>query len=248
MITKKELENYAFLRGIKNMGFAEKDYFQNILLFIIYQKFGNGVVFKGGTALYKCFGLDRFSEDLDFSSEKEIEVEFIEEGLKRFKVEYEIKEEKSEKSKSIILRIKGPLFNGDRNSFCKLVLDFSFREEILEKPVVKTIGRFLEEIPSFDVSVMNEKEIFAEKVRAILTRNKARDVYDFWFLLKNAPKLDKDLINNKLKYYNKTFNLNGFLRAVKEKEPIWKSELSGLIYSVPDFKEVFKFVKSKIGG
>lgn len=48
------------------MGQAEKDYFQEIILFILYREFGRELVFKGGTALTKCYGFDRFSEDLDF--------------------------------------------------------------------------------------------------------------------------------------------------------------------------------------
>ena len=65
MISKEELKEYAKATGL-NLGQAEKDYFQNILLFIIYQAYSTGVIFKGGTALKKCFGLNRFSEDLDF--------------------------------------------------------------------------------------------------------------------------------------------------------------------------------------
>jgi predicted nucleotidyltransferase component of viral defense system len=246
MITRDELEEYSKMRGIKNIGHAEKDYFQNILLFIVYQKVGRDIIFKGGTALSKCYGMDRFSEDLDFSSENKRDISFIYESLNRFKAEYEKEEKNFERSKSVILRIKGPLYNGNKNSFCKLILDFSFREKNSEKPIIKTIGRFLEEIPQFDVYVMAEKEIFAEKARAIMTRNKARDVYDFWFLVKNNIEFDKDLADKKLKYYNKKFNLKSLLNSIKEKRLIWNSELSGLIQNIPDFKHVFKEIREYI--
>ena len=39
MIGKEELREYARLRGL-NLGQAEKDYFQNIILFILYQLYG----------------------------------------------------------------------------------------------------------------------------------------------------------------------------------------------------------------
>jgi uncharacterized protein len=243
MILKKELQEYSKLRNIKNLGHAEKDYFQNILLFLIYQKFGNEIIFKGGTALSKCYGMDRFSEDLDFACKKDFDFKFIEEGLKRFRIEFEVSVKKFERSRKHILRIKGPLFNGSRNSFCKLVLDFSFREEVFLKPAVKSIGRFLEEIPSFDVYVMDLEEIFAEKIRTIFARNKARDVYDFYFLINQRVKLNIELINKKLKYYNKKFSKKELFDSLKEKESIWNSELSGLVNNVPDFDLVMKEVR-----
>jgi predicted nucleotidyltransferase component of viral defense system len=39
MIDRKELEEYAKIRGL-NLGQAEKDYLQTIMLFILYQKYG----------------------------------------------------------------------------------------------------------------------------------------------------------------------------------------------------------------
>src|SRR3989344_1092690 len=246
MITKKELAEYAQLRGLKNLGHAEKDYLQNILLFIIYHRFGREIVFKGGTALYKCFGLNRFSEDLDFNAQQDVDSTFIGEGLKRFKIEYEKKESSFKRSKSIALRIKGPLYNGERNSFCKVVLEFSLREEAQETPIIKTIGRFMEEIPSFDVFVMAEKEILSEKVRAIMTRNKARDVYDLWFLLKQNVEFDEKMINQKMKYYKKEFDGAEFLGAIMEKESIWHSELSGFIQNIPEFKKVISEIKASL--
>jgi len=244
MISRNELEEYSKLRGIKNIGHAEKDYFQNILLFIIYQNFGNEIVFKGGTALSKCYGLNRFSEDLDFTCKNEFNFEAIERGLKRFKLDFEVKEEKFERSNSFIIKINGPLYNGNKNSKCKIILDCSLREEVSIKPLIKNIGRFLEEIPSFDVYVMSQEEILAEKIRAIITRNKARDLYDLYYLIQSNTKLNKELIEKKLEYYNTKFNKKAFINSVKNKKEIWLSELSALIDNVPNFNTVAKMVIS----
>lgn len=45
MITKSELKEYARLKHL-NLGQAEKEYFQDIVLFIIYERFGREIVFK----------------------------------------------------------------------------------------------------------------------------------------------------------------------------------------------------------
>ena len=242
MISRRELEEYAKTREIKNIGHAEKDYFQNIILFIIYQTSGNEIVFKGGTALSKCYGLNRFSEDLDFTCKNEFNFKNLSDGLKRFKLEFELEEENFEKSKSFSIKIKGPLYNGNKNSICKVILDCSFREEVICKPLIKNMGRFLEEIPSFDVYVMSQEEILAEKIRAILTRNKARDVYDAYFLINSGIKISKELVNQKLNYYQKKFNEKEFAHAVKSKKEIWTSELSSLIDNVPNFNVVLKTI------
>jgi predicted nucleotidyltransferase component of viral defense system len=67
MITKKELEEIARIKGL-TLGNAEKDYLIDIALLSISKNTKNELVFKGGTALKKCyFGDYRFSEDLDYT-------------------------------------------------------------------------------------------------------------------------------------------------------------------------------------
>lgn len=248
MITKKELEDYAKMRNIKNIGHAEKDYFQNIVLFIISQNYGKNMIFKGGTALSKCYGLDRFSEDLDFTCKEKIDINIIEEWLKRFKVEFETVKEEYPDSLKIIFRIKGPLYSGIKNSMCKLIIDTSLRENIVLAPELKTIGRFLEEIPSFDVLVMNENEILAEKIRTIMTRNKARDVYDLLFLVNNGLKFNKELTEEKLRFYNKKWSYGEFKKKISEKKEIWISELKHLVLNVPEFKKTKEEIIKKLFG
>ncbi|MBM3303587.1 MAG: nucleotidyl transferase AbiEii/AbiGii toxin family protein [Candidatus Aenigmarchaeota archaeon] len=66
MIPKEMLVEAAKRKGLKNREHIEKDYFQDLFLYHLCRK-TNALVFKGGTALYKIYSLQRFSEDLDFS-------------------------------------------------------------------------------------------------------------------------------------------------------------------------------------
>ena len=66
MISKDELKEYAKVKDF-NLGQAEKNYFQHLILFGLYKEFGKELVFKGGSALTLCYGYNRFSEDLDFT-------------------------------------------------------------------------------------------------------------------------------------------------------------------------------------
>ena len=124
---------------------------------------------------------------------------------------------------------------GRRQSLCKIELDLSFRENILLEPNIESIGRFMKEIPMFDVVVMQEEEILAEKVRAIIARTRARDVYDLAFLLDRNTEIDFKLIEEKLAYYNKKWDYTEFIENLNNSEYIWKTELEALVPKLLDF-------------
>lgn len=244
MITKEELKEYAKIKNL-NLGQAEKDYFQCLLLFVLFLNTGKSLVFKGGTALNKCFGLNRFSEDLDFTATEKIETDKLFYGLKRFRLNEEITQKEHKNNLKIVIRIQGPLYTKLRTSLCTISIDISLREKIILTPTIKTIGRLLEEIPMFDVVVMNEEEILAEKIRAIMTRSKARDLYDIWFLIHKGIKIDQNLVNEKLKVYNGKLDVKIFKKRIDEIERIWVTELNQLIEKVPHFNVVCKDILKK---
>jgi len=246
-----ELKEYSLKRGL-NLGQAEKDYYQNIILFSIYGKFARELVFKGGTAIAKCYGINRFSEDLDFTVTKKIDVinEIID-GLNNFGIKNHVKErEKTEKTEKYKIKIEGPLYKESEKTLCSVTLDLSLREMILLDPKIVTIGHHMDIIPTFDVYVMAEEEIFAEKIRAIMTRESARDLYDINFLIKKGINTDKKIINRKLELVNMKFEKNEFMKKCKQLKEIWNSELRSLIKNVPDFKTNLNEIKcwvEKIG-
>src|SRR3990167_524161 len=70
MISLQELAEIKEKRKT-NLYYEEKEYLQYIFLNAI-SKYSDSFVFKGGTCLRICFGLERASEDLDFSTNLEI--------------------------------------------------------------------------------------------------------------------------------------------------------------------------------
>jgi len=46
-----------------------------------------------------------------------------------------------------------------------------------------------------------KNELLAEKIRAFLTRNKGRDIYDIWYLLSQKGRIEDKLVSEKIKYY-----------------------------------------------
>ena len=76
MLDYKGLEYVSMLKRLSLMN-TEKDYLQDLMLFSIYSHIGRELIFKGGTCLYKIYKLGRFSEDLDFTLNKRIDIKEI---------------------------------------------------------------------------------------------------------------------------------------------------------------------------
>ena len=93
---------------------------------------------------------------------------------------------------------------------------------------------------------MQEQEVLSEKIRALMTRRKARDVYDVWFLLNKGVKFNVKIINEKLSYYNLKWDVKIFEKRILDNKKIWKTELKPLLNSVPDFESVKKEIMEKV--
>ncbi len=242
MIDINELKEYQKKLNL-NLGQTEKNYIHSAILFAISKLYPEKFIFKGGTCLMLCYSLDRFSEALDFTLlEPNLDIDVCLNQIKAFLQNYDFiidyKVEKKEKYEDIFVYFYGPLYKHTNNTRCKIVLDFSNRKDNLLPGIPRPVNHIYREFPLFYVNTLDINEIFAEKIRAIITRNKARDLFDLYFLLKKGAKADIELINKKLDVYGYKFNLNKLIEAINNKETIWKSELSQLIINVPDFKTV----------
>ena len=251
MLEKEELERIS---KIKNLGLrnTERDYLLEVLLYIISQNMGRKLVFEGGTALYKFYSLNRFSEDLDFTSVSKIDInklfEKIIQRLKAVGINGRIKElSKYQNQKNIRLGLRGPLFDGNLNNLSIISINISLKEKPIEQSEERTLFSQYVDIPSFSVFIMPLNEMFAEKIRAVMTRDKARDVYDIWFLLNKDAKFDIGFINRKLKLYRKKFKRNEFTEKIEEKRKSWEMDLKELILGgLPKFEIVKNEILKKL--
>ncbi len=251
MISIEEIKKIAKLKGINNLGNAEKDYLLDIVLLSVSRITKDELVFKGGTCLYKFYKLDRFSEDIDFTLKKEFDVDDlmrkIVADLELFGIEANIKDKKRVKNSLMItVRTKGPLYSGNPQSLSNIRIDINLKSEINREPVHIAYTSLYPDVPSFSLIVMHEDEILAEKVRAIMMRSKARDVYDLWFLIQKGVRFDESLIKEKMKYYNEKWALNDFEERLALKETIWKTEMESLVPVVPEFPEVKRAIMDDI--
>lgn len=249
MLSYEELEAIARLKklSLKN---AEKDYLQNLILLSIYSTVGKELVFKGGTALYKIYKLDRFSEDLDFTVNGKINIKKITikviSDLELFNIKGKIKDIKEFRNEiNVRFLFNGPLYKGNKETQCFIPLNISMREQILIEPRREKIISLYKEIPSFELFVMDEKEILAEKIRTILTRMKPRDIYDLHFLLKNTN-FELEIVNKKLALYHLKFDVKEFKEKIEKMEGLWEMDLRNLLAKEVDFAQTKKEIFEKI--
>ena len=182
----------------------EKDYLLKSFLFYHYKRFENAV-FKGGTSIRYLYGLNRFSEDLDFNllhSPKKFEKETKStlKELEHMGVKNKLrKSEHFENAFTCEVEFQGPLFTGERQSLNKFRIDAGRRTGTLLKPRWELISSEYADTPRyFLVKVLDEQELLAEKISALCNRRKGRDLYDAWFLIKMGTKANKKIIRKKL--------------------------------------------------
>ncbi len=250
MLSRKSLESMKSVLGY-NLGQIERDYLQHILLLFLSRYAGSWLVFKGGTALQKAYGLNRFSEDMDFTSEKETKLADIALRIRTdllnfgFENDVEIKRNVSE---IIVYRIKGPLYDGSPRSIVVLRLEVSQREEVILKEELREVVPVYTDLSPYLLTMMNLEEIFSEKIRAIMTRNKARDVFDAWFLIKKKVPVNMELVNKKLEYYDMHFDRDAFIASLMNIKGVWVKELKPLVSFVPDFGRTAREIIDAIPG
>lgn len=243
MLTREELIEISRATGLKPYQ-QEKHYVQTLALRFIYSEIATELVFKGGTALWFFHGLNRFSNDLDFTLVGEVDLDGLMERLRR---NFELlnfpltakKVKDDEISFSFRIGVEGPLFTREIER-CFVGFEISKRERVIESPQTIEVDPPYPDVLPFTVPVMGLEEICAEKVRAVLTRNYARDLYDLWFLLrKKRVRVRRDLVDEKLRYYGKKFTLEEFREKLEERRRYWESELRPLIFgTLPDFKTI----------
>ena len=183
--------------------------------------FFNKAAFYGGTALRIFYGLNRYSEDLDFTLKEKNDDFSLESYLKyvnEVALSYGLELEISTKVKTINTPIESAFAKlNTYQTFINLKLDNKMSRQLHKDESIKVkfevdcnpaLGFDVEsrwlDIPEFaTVSVLDEPSLFAGKIHAILCRSyknnvKGRDYYDFLFYISKKVKPNMTYLKNKL--------------------------------------------------
>ena len=244
-ILQKMLEKYEINNEQDEIN-AMKEIIQEIVLSGLSRgRFFDEAAFYDGTALRIFYGLDRFSEDLDFALIKpNINFDlskyftFIENEVKSYGLNLVVnKKEKGEYSNITSAFLKGDtmehvlLFFTDNNHQTnnKVLKDIKIKFEVdINPPAGANYELKYQLLPSpYQIRLYDLPSLFAGKIHAILCRKwnlrtKGRDLYDYVFFLSLNTKVNIDLVKNKLiesKYIKESdfFNIDILRELLKEK-------------------------------
>lgn len=217
-----------------NLPMLEKDYLLTKVLYEI--KDIEGIFFKGGTALNKIY-LDyaRLSEDLDFTVTRNInEVEKeIRNSLKETQFSKITEDKRVEGFLRLVIHYK--LFHEIGTIF----IDLNKRAKSILQPEKKNIPHFYKEyIPNFSILCLNQKEMIAEKVAAAIGRNKPRDHFDIYMILKKNYSIDKDIVTQKCHSSGEEYDIIKMFNNAKKLKNNWDQDMQHLERKGISFQEV----------
>jgi len=196
---------------------------QDILVIELYDKFPSTII-HGGTAIWRCYGSNRFSEDVDVY----FPLALKKENFKRFLDD---------------LKSKGFVVEKFRRTNNSIFAKFSYLNAIVSfEAIFKNIRNFLvrpfemSDGSSILVNTLTPEDIIKEKVSVYLERRRIRDLYDIFFLLKFVEK--RENVKEALAKL-----VNNFEKPLDEKE-LKVLIISGSVPSVENMlREVSKWVK-----
>ncbi|TRZ83498.1 hypothetical protein D4R86_00695 [bacterium] len=163
---------------------------QDILIDQVYRFFPKAIL-HGGTAIWRCFGSNRFSEDLDFYLS----------SFSKSKIDQFIKSlESLGFSKLKFKRTKNAIFS--KFEYGEVIIRF----EALIKEIKDYTTMSFEMIDGnfIIVNTLSTKTLLEEKINSYLSRKKIRDLYDIFFLLEFIEKNSqtRNTLNDFLKKYS----------------------------------------------
>lgn len=219
-VLKNMLDKYEIKNSIDETN-AIKEIIQEIVICGLSRGgFFNEAAFYGGTALRIFYGLNRFSEDLDFAllkPNKDFDLSkyfpFIEKEVQAYGLNLSITEKEKTKDSNIM----SAFLKGDTKEH---ILMFFPNENMQNTTSLKNIKIKFEVdinppsgakydlkyklLPSpHQVKLYDESSLFAGKIHAILCRNwnyrtKGRDLYDYIFYLSKNISVNLELVKEKL--------------------------------------------------
>ena len=217
---KAMLESYGDINGRRDQDNALKEIIQFICLLGLHRGgFFDKACFYGGTALRILYGLDRFSEDLDFCLAKKDQnfklnkyFDCIQSELERFGFNASIQEKRTGAGVEVESAfVKQDTYTG--------LIEIGFDNEKIQKGQLVKVKlevdktnptgfhktKKLIKLPvPFLVSTLSEESLFSGKIHALLARAysnrvKGRDYYDFLFYLSRSTKVNILYLENKLR-------------------------------------------------
>ena len=185
-----------------------REYLQILILSILDEAgYFRNIAFIGGTALRIVYGINRYSEDLDFSlfnKEKynfDLLVDKLVRELSLRNLDISIKKKKAKSAvQSVFIRFGGVLFETGLSPLQDEKLAIKFEVDSNPPLGFKLAYHSFNEPMLFNLCCFDMPSLMAGKLHAIFQRKyeKGRDYYDLWWYLLSETVPNLELLNNSL--------------------------------------------------
>ena len=235
-ISRNEIEELISKTGF-DYDLMIKDYYITLILLLL--KDIPGIYFKGGTALQKFFlNYSRMSEDIDFTLTKDIKlvINEIEKKINESKMFKEITKDKDvDQFTRLIVPYNSEIGKGN------ILIDLNERAKLVLKPEnYEIINVYFD---NFVFPCLSKDEMIAEKIAATFARNKPRDYYDLYQIIKQKHEINFKLVKKKCSQSNIEFDTNLLFNNAKKIFNKWDKDLIPLLVNEISFHEVMMTLK-----
>ncbi len=236
-ITEDTLTEIAAETGFR-FDLIEKDYYITLLLYLL--KDVSHIYFKGGTALQKIIlNYTRLSEDIDFTVTEDVAAvrDTILGILKDtpFFTGADL-DKRVDRFTRIMVHFRG--FRGNAGT---IFIDLNQKGRLQLPPEKSQIPHFYEGyIPTFSSPIVAEKEMIAEKMRATIERNKPRDHFDLYQIIKRGIPIDLSLVQDKCKDTGHEMDIIKMFNNANKLKNRWDEDMVPLLAKGISFAEVMK--------
>jgi predicted nucleotidyltransferase component of viral defense system len=198
----------------------------DVMLSVVESVIDTPMVLKGGTALLLCYHLDRFSEDLDFDSNKKINLKKrIHDSIAG---PVEVKSIDVLKDTDTVSRYR--VVYETTYGVGRLKIETSLREAPKESHIINGI------------KVYPIQTLIQQKLVALENRTRARDLYDVNFLAKNYPNAFSESSLSLL--INSVKNLDSlekrFAMSFEEDSILYKENVTKLVLTLQESANLIK--------
>jgi predicted nucleotidyltransferase component of viral defense system len=140
------------------------------------------ILFGGGTMLRLCFGLNRFSVDLDFWIVNKTDINALFKGIKQCLAEYYSVRDSKNKFYTMVFEVKSIHYPRS--------LKIEVRKETKKVACEQAIAFSRYSSEQVLLNVISLREMMKLKIEAFLSRREIRDVFDIEFLFKRGIPFD----------------------------------------------------------
>lgn len=225
-----------------------REYTQSIILNSIYKnRIGKHMYFRCGTALRYCYRLPRFSEDLNFNTEKISDNKFQEIIKNTIKnIEYE------GLNADYTINERGRLKTAEIN-FPEIMQQYNITDargiDLMVKVEVNQPGWKLSTKPhvlshygfNYTATIMAESALITEKLLAMMNRTRGRDIYDLIYMLKKKFPFDTAILKaNNIKEKPEKLIINRLENFPKKELERLAKQVKPFLFREDDLEPVIK--------